>query len=221
MKKLLLGFVLIFGINAIAFSLEEGWISLGANWGNYFDRGSELGSVYIGSPGINLSSYAFWNQKNIGMFVSCDFFFPVVENIENNYKPIGQIDLMVGPGFKYAINEALKVYAGIGFDINWLSLMDRINEDEKTTDTRKAFGIGGDIGLKYDLTDLFYINVGTTVTYNFAGYQLVRSTADNWTNTKTETSRWIHNYSLIGIKPYIAIGFNYYQEKVHWGKPST
>ena len=219
MKKLLLGFVLILGINALAFSLDEGWISLGANWSNYFDRGSNLGNFYMGSPGLNLSSYAFPNQKNIGFFVNCGLFFPVVQTIEKNYKPIIQVDMILGPGFRFAINETLKVHAGIGVDINCLYLMYRISEDNKTTDDRSAFGIGGDIGLKYDLTDVIYINFGTTLTYNFASYQLVRSTQDNWTNTEREASRWINNYSLIGIKPYVAIGFNHYQEKGQWGKP--
>jgi hypothetical protein len=220
MKKLLLGLVLLFGINALSFSLEEGWTSVGATWSNYFDRGSELGNFYMGSPGVNFNAYGLWNQKNIGMFFNCALVFSVVENIENNYKPIVQADYMIGPGFRYDINKSLNLHFGIGLNVNQLCLMDRTDEDTKSIDNRTAYGIGGDIGLKYDLTDVIFIQFGTTLTYNFASYQSVRSTQDNWVNTKKEASRWINNYSLVGIKPYMAIGFNYYQEKVHWGKPS-
>jgi hypothetical protein len=58
-----------------------------------------------------------------------------------------------------------------------------------------------------------------SLSYNFANYRQTKSTGDNCTNTKRDTSGWINNYSMFGIKPYLAIGFNSYQEKWHLGNP--
>jgi hypothetical protein len=218
MKKTVLSLVLFLGFAVATFSLEETWLSIGANFGNYFDNGSDAGDFYVGSPGINLGGYGFWNQKNIGIFFNYGFLFPVADTIGNDYKPTVQADFVLGPGFRHAINEKLKLHFGIGLDVNLLALLDRVDNDNKLSDERIALGIGGDIGLKYDLTDVVYIDCGAALSYNFAGYRRVESTSDNWTNTKRE-SGWINGYSMLGIRPYIAIGFNYYQEKGKWGKP--
>jgi hypothetical protein len=224
MKKIVWGFVLFLALTSVTFSLEESWLSeswlsIGTNFGSYFDNGSDVGNFYIGSPGINLSGYGFWNKKNIGMFFNYGLLFPVVDN-KNNYEPVVQGDFILGPGFRYNINEKLKLHFGIGIDVNLFALLDRTNIDIKeATDKRIALGLGGDIGLKYDITDVIYLDFGAALSYNFAGHRLVESTVDNWTNTKRETSGWINGYSMIGIRPYIAIGFNYYQEKGKWGKP--
>jgi hypothetical protein len=97
--------------------------------------------------------------------------------------------------------------------------MDRTDINHKFRDNRIGLGLGGDIGIKYDITDVIYLDCGITLTYNFANYRSTESTIDNWVNTKQEFSGWTNNFSMVGLKPYIAIGFNYYQEKGKWGKP--
>jgi hypothetical protein len=163
MKKVVFGFMLLFALAPMIFSLEETWFSIGPNFGNYFDNGSDVGNFYMGSPGINLSGYGFWNQKNIGFFFNYGLLFPVVESIENNNKPIIQGDFILGPGFRYDLTEKLKLHFGIGIDVNLFALLDRTNIDVKSIDNRIAFGLGGDIGLKYDITDVIYFNFGTTL----------------------------------------------------------
>ena len=219
MKKIVWGVMLFLGLTTMTFSLEETWLSTGVNFGNYFGNGSDMGNFYVGSPGVNFSGYGFWNKKNMGIFFNYGLLFPVGDSIKNNYKPIVQGDFILGPGFRYNINEKLKLHFGIGLDINLLALLDRTNIDVKASEERIALGLGGDIGLKYDITDVIYFNIGTTLSYNFASHRWGESTLDNWTNTKRESSGWINGYSMIGIRPYIAIGFNYYQEKGKWGKP--
>jgi outer membrane protein W len=145
--------------------------------------------------------------------------FPVIDTIESNYNPIVQADFILGPGFRYNINEKLKLRFGIGLNVNYFALLDRIDDDKKFANWRIGLGIGGDIGLKYDLTDAFYLDFGIALDYNFADYRWIESTIDNWTNTKREASGWINNYSVFGIRPYIGIGINLYQEKIHIGKP--
>ncbi|MDR1466713.1 MAG: hypothetical protein LBI40_03745 [Treponema sp.] len=219
MKKIVIGVMVLLSLTNMVFSLEETWLSIGVNFGNYFENESDAENFYAGYLGVNFGGYGFWNKRNIGIFFNYGLLFPVVDSIKNNYKPIIQGDFILGPGFRYNINEKLKLHFGIGLDINLLSLLDRTNIDVKTSDERIALGLGGDIGLKYDITDVIYFNIGTALSYNFASYRERKSTLDNWTNTKRESSNWINGYSMVGIRPYIAIGFNYYQEKGKRGKP--
>jgi hypothetical protein len=200
--------------------IETVWLSVGFNWGNYFDSGTDIGDFYSGSPGINFNTYSFYNQKNIGFFGNIGLMFPVVNTIENGYNPIVHGSYIIGIGFRYKINEKLNLHFGIGPNLEQYYLLNRVNDNIKYTDDRYALGIGGDIGLKYDLTDSIYIDFGTTLSYDFASYRIVESTNDNWTNRKEESRGWISN-SFFGIKPYIAIGFNLYQKtsKVKMGKP--
>jgi hypothetical protein len=67
-----------------------------------------------------------------------------------------QGDFILGPGFRYNLSEKLKLHFGIGIDVNLFALLDSTNSDVKSTDNRTALGLGGDIGLKYDITDVIY-----------------------------------------------------------------
>jgi hypothetical protein len=193
---------------------------VGFNWGNYFDSGTDIGDFYSGSPGINLNSYSFFNQKNIGFFGNIGFMFPIVDTIGNGYNPIVHGSYILGVGFRNKINEKINLHFGIGPNLDQYYLLNRVNDNVKFAEARYSLGIGGDIGLKYDLTDSIYIDFGTTLSYDFASYRIAESTNDNWTNTKEESRGWTSS-SFFGIKPYIAIGFNLYQKtsKVKMGKP--
>ena len=223
MKKTVLGLLLIISICGMAFSIEETWFAFGANFGNYFETGSDLGDFYFGSAGINFNGYGFSDQKNIGLFFNYGLQFPITNNIEGNYQPNPiQGDFILGLGFRFSINDNFKFHFGIGPAINicgFQEIADII--DEKKTDNRFSLGIGADAGIKYDITDIVYVNFGVGLMYNFSGYSTVTATFNNGENTKQESSGWINNYSMFGIRPYIAIGFNYYQEKGKWGKPSN
>jgi opacity protein-like surface antigen len=191
---------------------EIAWLSIGANWGNFFDFGTDLGNFYSGASGINFSGYAFSDHKDIiGYFFNHGLLFPVTDNIENGYNLIIQGDFIIGVAFKYDINERLKLHFGIGPNFDMFSLLNRVNDDVKYTDIRYSFGIGSDIGIKYDLTDSIYLDLGTTLSYDFITHRTVESTADNWINTKRESGGWITN-SFIGIKPYLSIGINLSQK---------
>jgi hypothetical protein len=218
MKRFYILVGLVLCVNFSVFSDEEtqetrtkiDWLSIGANLGNYFDFGTDLGDFYSGAPGINLSGYVFDDQKdNIGSFFNHGLLFPVINNIKNGYNPTIQGDFITGFAFKYNINERLKLHFGIGpsFSIFYL---ERVNGDTKSIDSRYGFGLGGDIGIKYDLKDTIYLDFGTTLSYDFITHRTVKSTTDNWTNTKREFSGRITN-SFIGIKPYLAVGVNFYQ----------
>jgi hypothetical protein len=112
MKKVFLVFVLFAGISTMAFSLYESWMSFGFEYGNFWDSsldGSDYVKGYMGSPGINLNAYDFWNGMDVGLFVHDIFAFPKsatseINGIKTNvdlsiFDPIIQIGLIIGPGF--------------------------------------------------------------------------------------------------------------------------
>lgn len=102
-------------------------------------------------------------------------------------------------------------------DVNWLSLYNE-TKDKKITDDRVSFGCGCDIGIRYEFTDTIYIMGGTTITYNPVSFRTVATPIDGWKNTTVTRDIVTEAYTLIGSRQYIAIGFNYYRERDHWGK---
>jgi hypothetical protein len=229
MKKFVVVLALFLMANSVLFSLEEGWFATGTNFGNYFQNDAAFGNFYAGTFGINLSGYAFWNhEKNVGFFFNYGILLPyknplATNTIESNYNQVFSADFLMGPGFKYQINEKLTLHYGIGLNFNIFNFLDRANDNDKSWDQRIGLGIGGDVGLKYNITDTVYLNIGTALTYNFANYRKADSTTDNWTNTRRDSSGWMNNFSMFGIRPYIAIGVNFWSESVkgQLGRPKT
>jgi hypothetical protein len=226
MKKLVIVLALFLMANSFLFSSDviwsENWLGIGANFGNYFQNDSDLGNFYAGSSGINFSAYAFPNhKKNIGLFINFGLLFPVLNTIEDNYDLVTKSEYIFGPVFRHNINEKIKLYYGIGINFYFSYFLNDVNDNIKYSDYRTGFGIGGDVGFKYDITDIVYINIGTTLVYNFVSARTAESTTDNWTNTRLDFNGWSNNFSMFGIRPYIAIGLNSYYEHVRtrWGKP--
>ena len=227
MKKFGAVLILILSVNSVLFSLEESWLAIGTNFGNYFQNDSHLGRFYSGSPGINFSGYGFWDhEKNIGLFATCTVLLPyqnplAANTIKSNFNQVVSADFIFGPGFKYHITDKLKLHYGIGLNFNMFNFFNMENNDIKFRDQRIGLGIGGDIGLKFNITDIVYLNIGTTLNYNFASHRTAESTIDNWANTKMDSSGWANNFSMFGIRPYLAVGVNMFSEsvKTQWGKP--
>lgn len=219
MKKTILIVALTLFLSTFAFSLEESWMSMGFVYGNFFNTNqnslSPTEGGFVASPGISMNSYAFWDKKNIGLFFYYAGLFPTIINTKDeitNYHSV-QLEAIIGPGFRYRITDRLSLVYGAGFDF----LMDGADYYVQTDTARQYsalgvnLGIGGDVGLKFDISNALLINVGTSLSYNFVNYTLISSPGN-------DTTKWAIN-SLFGLKPYIAIGFNLYNENAHWGKP--
>jgi len=216
MKRLFLGAALLVGISVMGFSQDktkafpiDAMFSAGPTFGNYFMNGTDLEKSYTGSPGINLNFYALFGEKNLGVFFNYGILFPAVNNTGEKYDPSVQLDFtLLGFGLGYSLNEKLMLHFGIGPNMNMLFL----HSDEKSGDYFIGLGIGGDIGIKHKLAKYVSLDVGTTISYNFAAYREMRNNIDLRNNNyDLEKSGWVKGYSMIGIKPYITIGFNYYQ----------
>jgi len=215
MKKLFLVSILIAGIGTKAFSLSEAWLSFGFEYGNLFETatdGDNTAKTYMVSPGINLNVYSFWNGKDVGLFVHDIFAFPQKGTLEINgskttvdfstYDFIMQVGIIIGPGFRCNINDNLKLQFGIGFSFMELGASYR-HGTVSFSELSFNFGIGGDIGIKYNITDIFFLNIGSIITFDFANYTSVSSSFVN-------ASDWAKDYSMFGLRPYICIGVNLY-----------
>jgi len=225
MKKVVLCAALIVCAGMVGFSQEEArssrlkppsfrtdmWFTTGAAFGNYFFTGTQVGNDYIGSPGINLSFYALFGQKKIGLFFNYGILFPVIYSAGQNYDQSVQLDfILLGFGYGYDINERLKLHLGIGPHLSFFSLIDSADKI-KVTNSMLGLGVGGDIGIKINLTKFVCLDFGATLAYNFAVLNEISTEIEgdyNWRHRKTETSSWNNISSIMGIKPYIAVGFN-------------
>jgi len=225
MKKVFLCAVLIICVGMVGFSQEETqssqlkppslqidmWFTTGTAFGNYFFIGTQVENGYIGSPGINLSFYSLFGPQKIGIFFNYGILFPVIYSGEQKFDQSVQLDfILLGFGFGYDINERLKLHLGMGPQLSFFGL---INNADNTTinDYILGLGIGGDIGMKLSLTKFVCLDFGTTLAYNFAVLNEISTEIkgdDGWRHIKTEISDWKTISSIMGIKPYIAVGFN-------------
>jgi len=230
MKKLFLLFIVVLRLSSHLFSNEsisEGWVGLGANFGTFIHNDPELGDFYAGNLGLNFSAHIFLNQRNVGFFFNFGVLFPAMGNIENDFDPSIQFDFLLGLAFRHHLSEALKLYYGIGFHLYSASFEKNLNNNVRYEDERVGFGLGGDIGLKYDFTDVVYANIGAVLSYTFVQHREEEEESstdtDSWV-TKRERAGWITDASRIGIRPYIGIGFNFTvrserpSRKWSWGK---
>ncbi|MCL1992320.1 MAG: hypothetical protein FWG66_05180 [Spirochaetes bacterium] len=214
MKKAFLCAALALCIGAGVFAQDNSggrqfdlWMSAGPAFGNYFMSGSGLGNNYTFSPGVNVRLYALFGERNIGLFFNHSTLMPVTSNIVGNLRPSVHHDFIpIGFGMGHYLNENLMLHFGIGPNLNMLFLYSR-ESGETFGDHFIGLGIGGDIGLKYRMGSFFFINVGMTLSYNFAAHREARSNVDTRRNRHTtESAGWVGGYSMIGVKPYITFG---------------
>ena len=220
MKKIITCVLLYVCVNVVAFSwgsnwLTEYWSGMGFEFGNSFEI-SDAGKTYFASPGFNVQSYGFFNNSSFGAVIRLSLLFPVIESgIENNYN--FQTDWLVGPAARLNLSESLKLYGGLGFNFGILNAS-RYAEKENYSKKVFMFGLGSDLGLKYDITSTVYINIACSLSFFF----LNDSTIAYDENIANQQYRRIENSSrdsmLLGIKPYIGIGINSYIRGSH-GKP--
>jgi hypothetical protein len=187
---------LLSGINAQAFSFES-WFGAGFEYGNFFEKKQEAGSTiesYIGSPGIDMSSFQLWD--NFGYFISLSFLFPnniVMDDDACSF--FFQFAYVLGPAFKFDINEKISIKTGFGFSSQLMR-----GEYDHNSLMNINLGIGGDAGISYMVNHLINISMGAIVNYQFASLTSMDTAAG-------ETKKWAKNYSMTGLRPYIRIGF--------------
>jgi len=216
-------FLLIFitAVNISAFSLtSEAWLYFGFEYGNLFDGYSEQKEKvrsYMGSPGLNFGGYRFFDKKNYGVFIHDFFAVPVTgykkingASKDNDYDFAFQAGMILGPGFRYNFTENFTLKWAVG--LSWLmSLLNYSGYlwtygDVSYETIRHDFGIGGDIGLKKNITKSFFLNFGSIFTFDFFRFMCMYTSFN-----KTSKGR-IKDFYMFEVRPYISVGFNINRE---------
>jgi hypothetical protein len=221
MKKWVTAVLFFLCGTAMAFAQSETWFSMGFEFGNSIEQYDDK-TAYIGSPGFNVNAYGFLEKRDIGMFFHYGFLFPVIMAGERDLADYGfQADFIVGPGFRYSFNDNLKMQFGIG--INWMLIVTNYAKDGRDYSRMvDNLGVGTDIGIKYDISDFFYISGGLTLSYIFQNHTSLYSHEMKTNDVRISTriiDGNIKGYGMFTAKPYLTFGFNAYQEKTVWGKP--
>jgi len=216
MKKAIFILFFITAINISAFSLtSEAWLYFGFEYGNFFDSYTEQNEKvhsYMGSPGLNFGGYRFFNKKNYGVFVHDFFAVPVngykeINGVskDNDYDYAFQIGMIIGPGFRYNFSEnfTLKWAAGFSLLMTWFGYDGYLwTYGDVFYDVFSVnYGIGGDIGFKWNITKTFFINAGSIFTFDFLRYIIM----DTSFNKKADG--WEKDFFMLAVRPYITIGF--------------
>jgi hypothetical protein len=209
MKKVLCFFLCLSMMTVFSFSLEETWFNVGFAYGNSIDvhpNRAALHDGYTGSPGIALTLYQFWDSQNAGMFLGFSgtslMVSSVPSDIHNDESLL--VEGLIGLGFRQPITKRLTVvYAG-GFDLLYESSRYRGAGDELVEGRAINLGIGGDIGIKWDITDILGLRIGTIASYHFINHT-------RFDGPIAYDSAWIVN-SRFGIQPYLSIGLNAYAQ---------
>jgi hypothetical protein len=191
-------------------------LSFGFEYGNFLENTDNwnIDRSYMGAPGVTQGTYIFWNNHNIGLFVHDSFLFPVKKTAElDAYDFVIQAGVMAGPGFRYTLNETIQLLMGIGLGFNeTIGTYNEYDAQSKSSTAaifKSALGIGGDFCVTWNITDLFYLNTGCLVSYDFFNHVFKKSSLGNESNVDSA-------YARIGIRPYIGIGLNIHLKKDFW-----
>ncbi|GHV12974.1 hypothetical protein FACS189491_07040 [Spirochaetia bacterium] len=193
---------------------NETSLSAGFVFGNTFVFDPDNDNSYFGSPGAAFEGYSFWNHKNFGIFYHGSFAFPVVGEGKDNHD--FQWEGIFGPAFRIRFTDKLMLQTGIG--IGGSGLFARY--EENGDDYFRAifnFGVGADAGLKFDITDKFFIKGGANVMWSFLGGSVAHETSrsGDWSRDRNPKG-----YSTLTVNPYITFGLNIYSPKREIRRPN-
>lgn len=222
MKRVILS-ILMFVIPMIAFSDYTFYSSFGGQYSYSKENTSDDIDVITStmeSWGITFGGYIFWNDSNIGFFTQDSFFFPqngtittngIAENVDyRDFRSIHGLEILLGVGFTNSIGNNLSILWGIGPSIRQIAneylIYDSYDQIECST-VEWMFGIGLDLGIRYDIRNKYNLRLGTSLGYSLACHTTVR-VEDEY------NYRWGTNYSGFFIQPYLGIGMNTKKELI-------
>ncbi len=216
-KSMLVILILAIMIPAAVYSQyapsSETWMMGGFEYGLFWESAeSNIGvksNSHLQSLGMNLTNYGFWGGSSLGFFSNLSVLFPsklsteingVTTNVDySNVDYKMQLGACMGVGYRLDITRGLTFKCGIGPSFFYLTQMGSIS-----TITTYNLGIGGEVGLKYDITKTFFVDLGTKYGFDFANYTKI-STAF------IDASDWAKKYFLFRLNPTISIGLNIFR----------
>jgi len=211
MKKLLMIFIFTAALAPPSFAqADEVWLSVGLEYGNYFDsytEGNTKMSSYTGSPGISIKSHRSFN-KNFGYFAHGFIGVPVINSANHNFKNYDfrfQGGIVIGVHFRHNITEKFIFNCGLGVNIMayvfgyevYLPLYGNAYFDELCMD----YGIASDIGIRYNFNEKIFLSLGTLLSYDFLRTRNVEASFGN------TTFGFVKDFNMFTLRPYMTVGF--------------
>jgi len=118
---------------------------------------------------------------------------------------------LIGVAFRFSVlTDDLHFYTGVGLNIFFSWLIAGVPESTASADMfSSSFGIGTNLGLKFDITDRFFLKLGSIITFDFLRFSNI-DVYDGRTHIGNVSSR-DREFFMLGVRPYIAGGVN-----LHW-----
>lgn len=207
----------------------ETWLSAEYQYGFSFFKGDDLD--YDSNPnkkearvldkGINVKTYTFWKNQNVGLFTRTDLVLPHFYNTynKNSYiKSIGvPLSFGTGVGFRHFLSEKSNIHYAFGlnfsFNLNFARAKDfRFpKSNTKIYAHEFIFSLISDIGYKCNINNNVYLNAGANLNFGFAKYIKNKSPAESFYpeySIKYNTiSKWAKGFFSFEFMPYIGVGF--------------
>lgn len=206
MKKLISVLtVLAIGLSSM-FALEVKSYFTGAYSRGVFTERSGEGTSKLTTNAIDLSIASYFNG-NWGLYLNTDYnFVSKSETITSgnlvyltsaNWNSFMILSGIIGPTYKYNINDNLELFGALGFHLAQTSM-----RASYATMLNYSYGIGGDIGIRYLPAKNIYITGGCLFSHDFAskGESYVSGYGKQTVNGA---------YNFGSFRPYIGIGITF------------
>jgi len=208
LKRIIIFMFLIIAISPLfAYGTQETWITVGGEYGHFRETQYPSGvkvETTLNSIGGYSSSRSFESGNTWGTYIHSSILIPQggkigVSGSFADYS-MEEADLKIhlgflsGPVYRSPINEGTDFYFALG-----PSLQELIVTTSSASSLSFMLGVGIDIGMKYNLTESYYLDFGVIADYCFAAH----------TSTAYHEGWSTNDYSLISFRPHIGIGTHY------------
>jgi hypothetical protein len=195
--------------NAYA-AANEGTLALGIAYQNTTNLSGDFVQAAggsIGMVGLSVNAMGFWNNRNIGLFVNGNWLMAVYLSNRIDLQNYGNFYMggIIGPGFRHSVSDKLTLLAGAGIDFHAQLIRAELINNTVYEDYSLDLGLGGQAGFKLDITDIVCIKFLLNTSYIFI-------------NCIGNSLQWPVKSTIV-LNPFIGIGFNWYDDSQHWGKP--
>ena len=207
MKRVLIAIICFAALSFNAFSQSERWNVFAFEGENYHVSVKDDSEV-IHSFGFNYSTYRFESHRLIGLYTGSSFYFPqkiILEDAVGNEIKLDHSDFdfimgyrgIFGPAFRFPILPMLTLKVATGFSFGTM-----VNTYDNHYGIDINLGIGGDLGVKLDMSKKWSMVAGTKVGYDFFNYCFTK-------NGGHKDSGRTRDYSLLRVDPYIGFAYTY------------
>ena len=204
MKKTVLILLILLLFTVFASGSRESWASVGGEVGHAMETQSVGGTqinTTLNTIGLHFTALQFDNGEDIGVIIHDSFHLPIGGKITIGETPLdysfsdadfkSYIGIMVGPAFRKPLGGGKDFYIGAGPSVQQIAV------SAGNSVISYLFGIGANTGVKMDIGEKTYWDVGVMADISFYSYVTSSSSPNGQSGS-------MFNLSL---RPHIGIGY--------------